>query len=85
MRQRQVFVIDAISESTRVRCLKGDNCIKKKLKKKLGLAKNNKSVWSCCNIFGILVEVEGGNFSGLGWASEAILGRKGHGPVYCVR
>ena len=88
VRPRQVFVIDAmqfpISESTRVRCLKGDNCIKKKLKK-LGLAKNNKSVWSCCNIFGILVEVEGGNFSGLGWASEAILGRKGHGPVYCVR
>ena len=33
VRPRQVFVIDAmqfpISESTRVRCLKGDNCIKK--------------------------------------------------------
>ena len=33
VRPRQVFVVDAmqfpISESTRVRCLKGDNCIKK--------------------------------------------------------
>ena len=34
VRQRQVFVIDAISESTRVCCLKGDNCIKKKKKTK---------------------------------------------------
>ena len=40
VRPRQVFVVDAmqfpISESTRVRCLKGDNCIKKTKKTWIG-------------------------------------------------